>query len=257
MSLKTFSTFYYGQEITIDNYIINFDEGIGELAAEVAVGTYSLTQFAEAIESALNTAGTLVYSVTVNRQTRQITISASGVFTLLIATGSSVATSPFSLMGFNGGDLSGSNSYTGDSGSGYEYRPQFILQDHVPPENFKRNVQATVNEAASGLVEVVRFGSVRFLQANIMFITNLPMDGKVIRNNPNGVDDANQFMDFITKIAPIEFMADVGDRNIFKTIQLESTPQSKDGIDYTLKELYDRNLPEIFQTGILTFRVLD
>ncbi len=91
----------------------------------------------------------------------------------------------------------------------------------------------------------------------MLFITDIEMDGRLIKNNPTGVDDANTFMDYVTKVAPIEFMADIGDRSTFNTIQIESTPQSKDGIDYTLKEWYDKGLPQIFETGVLTFRVID
>lgn len=257
MSLETFSVFYYGHEVTTENYSIDFNEGGPDLVASIEVGVYSLTQFIAAIESALNTAGTLTYTVTVDRVTRKITISANGNFSLLISSGPTIGVTAFTLMGFTGADLSGDDNYTGNEGSGYEYRPQYILQDHVPPENFKRSVSASVNESASGAVEIVRFGSVRFLQCNIQMITNRKMDNKVIKNNPNGVDDANQFMDYITKISPIEFMPNIQDRSTYNTIQLESTPQSKDGIDYTLKELYDRNLPGIFQTGQLTFRVID
>lgn len=257
MSLSTFSKFYYGHEVTLDNNTIDINEGSGELTAEIAVGTYSLTDFLAALESALNTAGVLTYTCTLNRTTRKITITATGTFSLLISTGSSVGTSAFTLAGFTGADKTAASTYTGNIGSGSEYRPQFILQDHVPPENYKKNVQATVNEAASGLIEVVRFGVVRFIQCSIKFITDLAMDGVIIKNNPDGVDDANDFMNYITKIAPVEFMPDISDSSTFNTVQLESTPQSKDGIDYTLKERYDMGLPGIFETGILTFRVID
>ncbi len=257
MSLTTFSTFYYGHEITTDNNNLDFDEGFGELTAEIAVGTYSLTDFMTAVQDAFNSAGSNIYIVSLNRATRKVTVSADNPFDLLINSGSHSGTSGFELLGFTGSDLTGSGPYVGNGPSGSEYRPQFILQDHIPPENFKRSVQATVNESASGLVEIVRFGNVRFLQLNIMYITDLEMDGKVIRHNPSGVDNANAFMDYITGVAPIEFMPDVSDRATFNTIQLESTPQSKDGIDYTLKELYDKGLPNIFETGKLVFRVID
>jgi hypothetical protein len=114
-----------------------------------------------------------------------------------------------------------------------------------------------VNESASGIIEVVRFGNVMFTQFNIMYITNLPMDGKLIRNNPNGVSDLNLFMDYITNANPIEFMPDVSDRNTFQDLIIESTTLSKDGIEYKLKELYDKGLPNFFESGLLSFRVLN
>lgn len=256
MSLETFSIFYYGHEVTSSNNTIDFDEGFGELTAELGPGKYTLTDFAKEIAAAMNEAGTKTYSATVDRSTRLITINSTGTFSFLISSGSTVGTSAFGLAGFTGSDTPTASSHTGNLASGSEYRPQFILQSHIPPENFKRTVNASVNESASGAVEVVRFGAVRFMQCNIMFITDKKMDGIVIKNNQSGVSSANAFMDYITRIAPIEFMKDISDRDSYLKIQLESTPQSKDGIDYTLKENYDKGLPGIFETGNLTFRVL-
>lgn len=256
MSLQTFSAFYYGHEVTSENNLIDFNEGGPDFIAEIDVGTYTLTQYAQAVQNALNDAGSNIYVVTLDRSTRTLTVSADNNFELLVATGVSTGTSAFPMMGFSGADRTGTDTYEGNLASGSAYYPQFILQDHIPQANFKRTVQAAVNESASGDVEIVRFGSVRFTQFNIMFITDLPMDDLVIKNNPTGVDDANAFMNYITKIAPIEFMPDISDLDTFEILKLESTPESKDGIDYTLKEEVQQKIPRVFRTGILVFRVL-
>lgn len=257
MSLKTFSSFYYGHTVTSENNLLDFTEGIVQYTAEIDPGIYSLTEFAIKVANALNTEGTLTYVVSIDRDTRKLTVSANGNFELNVQTGPSTGTSVFPLMGFTGSDRTGGALYEGDSESGSEYRPQFILQDHVPSTNFKRTVQASVNEAASGEIEVVRFGSVRFVQFNITMITDKVQDGRVIRNNPNGLQDANDFMDYVTNAGPIEFMADVSDRSTYQTLRIESTPQSRDGIDYQLKELYGRGMFDYYETGQLVFRVID
>lgn len=255
MSLTTFSIFYYGHKITDENYLIDVDEGGGTFQVEIPVGSYTLTTFADILESALNDFGTLTYTVSVNRTSREITIAASAAFDLLVSSGPSIGTSAWSLIGFSGSDRTGASTYTGNLPSGSEYTPQFILQDHVPSSNRKRSVMSTVNESASGELEIVRFGSVRGVQFNIKMITDLPMDDKIILNNPNGVADANDFMDYVTDGNKIEFMPDRSDRSTFETLIIEKTPQSKDGIEYDLKEHYDKGLPNIFETGILQFRV--
>jgi len=160
------------------------------------------------------------------------------------------------MIGFAGADRTGFATYQGNLSSGSAYEPQYILQSHVPKENFKKTVSASVNESASGIVEIVRFGSVRFTEFNIQFITDRKTDGRLMKYNPSGVTAANSFMDYVTKVAPIEFMPDISVRNTFQTIQVESTPEHKDGIDYKLRELFDRGLPLIFETGLLRFRVL-
>ena len=124
MSLENFSTFYYGHEITSDNNKIDFEEGFGELVAEINVGTYSLTDFVIAVQDALNSAGSNIYFVTLNRTTRQITITANNPFDLLITTGDHTGTSSFPLMGFTGPDLTGQTVYVSNGPSGSEYRPQ-------------------------------------------------------------------------------------------------------------------------------------
>jgi len=257
MSLETFSVFYYDYEITEDNKYLNFDEGSGELTAIVALGDHSWTQLCLAVQSALNDVGTQVYTVTPNRSDRTVTIEGdTSNFTLKITTGVNASAAVFGLLGFTGADVSGADTFTGNSQSGSEYYPQFILQDHISSDNSQRAVEGTVRKSASGVVEVVRFGVETFVQMNIRFATNKAMDGKVIKSNATGIEDLQAFMQHLITKAPVEFMPNLNARNTFETLILESTRADRNGIGYELRELYNKGLPGFFDTGIMKFRVV-
>ena len=70
--IKTKSKFYYGHTIDIDNNLLDFKEGAGaELTATLSVGEYSLTNFVTELIRALNDAGSLTYSGSLNRTTKR------------------------------------------------------------------------------------------------------------------------------------------------------------------------------------------
>jgi hypothetical protein len=258
MSLTTFSTFYYNFEFTDNNRYLNFDEGSGELTADLQLGAVSATDAATVVQDALNIAGTFTYVVTFNRDSRSFTISSGdGNFDLLVSTGTT-GSPAWSVIGFSGSDKTGAASYTGGV-AGSEYVPQFVLQDHVSTDNFQALVEPSINKTSSGKVEVIRFGTEKFLQANIKYITNITgaQDNRVIRNNSSGVEDAQDFMQYAITKKPIEYMADIGSRSTFQTFILESTPESQNGTSYRLKELYGQGLPNFFETGPLTFRLIE
>lgn len=255
MSLTTFSAFYYNFEFDGDSQYFCIDEGSGELIAEVALGEYTPTDMALVIQEALNNVGTLGYTVAFNRADRSFTISATGNFDLLVSSGS-VTQQSYPRFGFTGADRTGASSYTG-SHSGNEYLPQFILQDHISTDNYQKLVSPSVNKSAAGDVEVIRFGVEKFLQCNIKFITNKISDGKVIRYNPTGVEDAQAFMQYITQKKPLEYMPNELSRNTYQKMVLESTELDNKGTGYKLKEMYDRGLPNFFETGPLVFRLVE
>lgn len=259
MALGTFSKFYYGYEIDLENYKIDFDEGSGELTAELTVGTYSPAGLATEIKTQLDAVGTKTYTVTFNRSSRFFTIACdSGTFDILIDTGTNKSLSPYDLLGFTGSvDLTGAGSYSSDSASGYEYKPQFWLQDYTSPDDWIELIDPSVNISANNIVEVVSFGDVSFTEFTIQFITDLPMDGRVILNNPNGVFDANHFMQYAIRKGKLDFMPDVNNLNTYWTLILESTPDNRSGVGYRLREETSRNLPNIYQTGRLKFRVVE
>lgn len=256
--INTFSSFYYGHEVTALNYNLPFDEGSGELNAEVDIGSYTFEEFVSAVQTALNIASIIrTFTLTYDRETRLVTISADGNFDLLVLTGTTTGSSVFELLGFTGSsDLTGLSSYTGVSPSGFEYNPQFMLQSYVDKEDYQESASASVNQAASGKVEVVRFGVNQFYEFDIKFITNLPMDGTAIKNNSTGVEDARNFLKYITKRNRFEFMPDINNKNIFDKVVLESIPGNNTATGYKLRELFGQNLPNIYETGTIRLRVV-
>lgn len=255
MSLSTHSKFYYGFEVTADAYLLDFSEGAGELTAELDVGAYSLEDFADEISRAMNEAGALTYTVSVDRATRKITISAGSNFSLLVATGSHLGTSIFEAAGFTGADRSGAASYEG-AAAGSEYATQFVLQSYVGPDDFQDSTYGTVNKSASGKIEVVSFGEESFIEANIAFVTDRAQpSGGPIRNNASGVNNLRALMQYLITKGPLEFMPDESDPDTFHEVVLESTPDDARGLRYKLRELYGRGLPGFFETGVLKFRV--
>lgn len=258
MALNTHSRFYFGFDIDSTNNAIDFDEGSGEIQATVSVGSYTITEFAAEIETALNAVGGQTYTVSLNRNTRKITISAGSNFSLLISSGSRSGSTAYTLAGFTGADLSGASSYTGDSKSGSEYTTQFKLQDYVPSSDFQRAANAVVNKSVSAQVEVVKFGTEKFIEANFRFLTDRTQgSGSPIRNRPTGVSDFRTFLQFMVTKAPFEFMPDENDQATFEKVILESTPSERDGIGYKLRELVNLGLPGFYESRTLKFRVVE
>lgn len=255
--IDTWSQFYYIESVTPENFYLDFSEGEGELTAEVEVGEYTPEGLAIAVQNALNSAGELVYTVTFNRKTRAFTISADGEFSLLTTSGSHVSADIFPLIGFEGADRSGESSYSGQAAANV-YRPQYLLQNYVDEKHLRRAAQGTVNKAADGTVEVVRFGVERFFEMSIHFITNIDQGpGSIIETNLNGVADAEAFMQFLITKREVEFMKDRDNPDDFVKLILESTDEDQNGLGYRLKELYSKGLPNYFETGILKFRVIE
>jgi hypothetical protein len=257
--ISTFSKFYYGFDVSSNNNQLDFKEGAGsELTAEIAVGSYTATNFVTALKIALDAAGALTYTASFNRSTRAITISTTSTFSLLSLTGTHTGASAYSLMGFaTSSDKTGASTYTGSLPASDNYAPQFKLQEYVSSDDYQQAVDATVNKTASGQVEVVKFGIEKFIEANIMFATDISQDGNVLISNASGVADLRRFLQFLVTKSSCEFMADSASPSTFQTVMLETTPESDKGVSYKLKEMYDRGLPGYFQSGKLKFRVLE
>jgi hypothetical protein len=255
MSLSTHSKFFYGFAIDSTNLNISFSEGGPEIIASVDIGNYSFDDGLAKLASAMTDAGTQTYTVLLDRGNRLVTINATSNFTLKVAT-ATPTTQIYSLIGFTGSDRTGTNTYTANLQCGGEYRPQFLLQDYIKQGHFTKSIDATVKKTASGLIEVVRFGSEQFVQFNIKYATNKRTDHHVIKYNPSGVEDLVLFMEFLITKQPFEFMPDIDLPNNFVTLILDKTPQDSNGTAFQLKELYDKNLPEFFESGILLFRVV-
>lgn len=214
-----------------------------------------MTDLMTEVQRALNDSGANTYTVTFNRSTRLVTISADDTFELLVSSGSNTGVSPFSLLGFTGADRTGASSYVGDTATGSQYEPQFIPQGYVSFDDNLDGIQSSINESAAGIVEVVTFGDRRFMDMEIIYITSeAKQKGNPIQNNPTGLQDARSFMEFLIKKSEVEFMIDRSDVNTFDKVLLESTPTSRQGTAYQLKELVDRGLNDHYTTGSLRFR---
>jgi hypothetical protein len=255
MSLKTFSQFYYGQNVDDLNYSLDFSEGGPILEASIDLNDYTLSSLIEQVQIALNSVGDNQYVVSVNRDTRIVTISADANFDLLVFSGPRAGVSVFETLGFTGLDRVGASSYSGNLPCGKVYKPQFILQDYTPSKNNQGFIQPFVSISTSGEVEVVKFGSEKFMQCNIRFATNEPHP-KIgpIENNPTGEDDLREFMEYLIQKNKVEFMEDRSNSNNFETLLLESSSESKDGTSFKLNELISEGLAFHYETGILKFR---
>lgn len=258
MALKTHSVFYYGHKVDENNNLICFKEGAGpEKIAQLPVGSYTLTKFLEVVSAALNAASSLAWSYTVDRSTRIVTFTSSGTASLLWGTGSVYLNSPAVLLGYAQTDILNQTSFVGSSGTGSEYRPQFPLQDYKGKDQNKKLVNAVVTKSASGdTVSVQSFGVDRSIKCNIKWVTNQPTDG-LLRRNPQAVEQLKDFMDYIVEKNPIEFMEDENETYEFDKVYLDSSANSGDGTAYELTEYVDRGLPEYFETGTLSFKVIN
>ena len=86
--ITTTPVFYYGFQITAENYYLNIDDGFGEIAVLLTQGNYSAENLAIEVARAMSEYGGQDYLCVFDRDTRQFTISASGNFDLLTLTGS-------------------------------------------------------------------------------------------------------------------------------------------------------------------------
>lgn len=259
-SFGKIASFYYVESVTSNNFYLDFNEGGPELTAEIPSGDYTLEELANIVEAQMNatTANARVYTVTVDRTTRKISITGSGTFSLLVSTGTHVGNDIYSLIGFTGSNRTGSLTYIGNNAVGTEYVPQFPLQEYVDQEDFQKSVSASINKSANGIVEVVSFGTEKFYDFNIMFITNIDVgnQGPII-NNATGLTNARLFMRFCISKRQLEFMPDRSDPNTFYKVLLEKTDEESNGTGYRLKEMYTKNLPGYFETGNLRFKVIE
>jgi hypothetical protein len=256
--IRTWSKFNYGLNITVNNRYLNFGEGGPELTAILETGDYSLAEFPDALASAMSDVGSQAYSASIARSNNNLlTISAPGPFELFVNTGSNAGSDPFELIGFEyPSDLTGTNTYTGNTDCGSQYFPQFLLQSFVNYLNSQRSYDPTTNKTPAGRVEVVSFGIDQFFEMDIKFITDLPMDGKLIRTNSTGLADAIDFMLYATQKNKFEFVPDIDDPGTFYKVILESSPGFSDGTGFKLKELFGQNLPDIYETGVITLRIV-
>lgn len=258
MALSTRSKFFYGWEVLPTNKYIDFNDGASTLQAELTIGTYTPEGLAEEIALKMNTVASVNFTVTFNRANRKFTISSASNFQILFGTGAQYAQSIASMIGFAASDYTSASSYTSPNSSGYEYAPQFYLQSYKPTANNKSAIDAVVNKSASGVIEVIKFGSERFMSCEVIFITDIYQEiGSVISNDSDAVASYLSFIEWCTNKSKIQFMPDINNLSTYQDFILESTEASSDGLDYELIELYERGLANYFRSGVLKFRLLE
>ena len=258
--INTYSRFYYGLTISGTNKYIDFDEGSGELNAEIQTGTYTPEDLADAVQEALNNTGTYNYTVSFNRTSRILTIASSSPVDWLAATGTNVGlgTSAYATLGYPAVDILGSTSFTASSAIATVYLPQYKLQDFVDQEDSRKNRSPSVAVAASGKVQLQTFGIDRMFEMNIRFATNIfqPSGGPIL-NNQNGVQNLRNFMRWVSNKNTVEFMPDTNAPNTYFRLVLDTAPGAGDGSGYRLQEQFSRGLVGYYDTGILMFRVIE
>ena len=281
MTLKTQPVFYYGFEVLSEYTWVDFKEGeFGtELSFEMSVGNYTAEEIRQNLEDGFNSAGTLDYSVKFDRFTRKYVIHTNDYFELLLFSGSHADNSFLKTIGFSshpvwgGGHLYGDpHLFYGDVDSGLftihgakypaglKFDPQFCIQDYLDADDNEELQDASVNEAVDPReIEVIYFGEKNIYEMNFEYITNREMPcGGPIRNNPQGVEEANSFMKWGIRRKVIEFMPDKSNPSEYVIIRLEkASGGGRSGTKYKLKELVRRSLPEFYETGKLTFRRLN
>jgi hypothetical protein len=257
MTIKTYSAFSYNHRITTDNNQLPFSEdGIIQLVGVLRSGGYTIGDFAIEMARAMNEVGTLNYVATVDRSTGLISIAGDSNFFLYVTSSTLSSISAYSALGFTV-EKSGADNYVGDERSGSFFEPQFYLQKYVDFIDSQKANNVTVNESASGKIQVIKYGDVNFMECNITLQTNIEQSkGSVIKNLP-GYDDLLAFMQYAVTKNPLEFYRDIDDLdNSLVECLLEKTAADSKGTGFKLKELYSKGFADWWETGIITFREL-
>ena len=164
-------------------------------------------------------------------------------------------------MGFEGSDLTGANSYTGTQ-SGSSYTPQFFLDKFVNFDDKQKAANSTVNQSASGTLEVIKYGQLKFMECNIIPVTNIDtgstIKGAPIRSDVQGVEKLRDFLEYATTKAPLEFVPDeTNPSDNIRNCVLESTTEDRNGTGFFLRELYVSLGANWYESGKLVFRELN
>lgn len=103
-------------EITSSNQWLDFDEGGGELSAQLTVGDYDADSLATEIKTQMEAVGAYVYTITYQENIKKFTIaSATGNFDLLWQSGTHTSNNVGDLIGFiTASNDTGLSSYTAD-----------------------------------------------------------------------------------------------------------------------------------------------
>lgn len=253
------SNFLYGVEITGENRYLDFSEYGNDFTITLDLGFRSISDLLDQIESAMNASSVNVYSVSFNRITRKVTISADGPFDLPVDSGPSALLAVYTTIGIdNSVDFVAVTSVVADDAIGTVYSTQYKLQNYTAPDDFKVQRFATVNESASGSVQLSTFGQDQFIEFSFKYITDRPQpSNSIIRNRSDGVAQLRALMNYAYFKYPLEFSPDENDPDTFYVIVLESSNEGNSGAGFKLLEQYERGLVGFWETSVLKWRVLE
>tara|TARA_R110002051_G_scaffold75594_1_gene137428 strand:- start:1290 stop:2087 length:798 start_codon:yes stop_codon:yes gene_type:complete len=258
-NIKNYPAFNYGHSIDNSNRFINFSEdaGVTQLTAAMDIGSYTLQQYTDLIAKALNSAGDLEYTVLLDRLTRTFTISSTANFQLLVASGNNISNSAFILMGFKVlTDLTGSNVYTSDSASGSQYVLQTELKNFSDFPRNKEKAEAVKRTTPNGIVETISYGVIERMKCDIPMVTDITPQ-QYIRETNTGVQEIEDFLDYIIGINPIEFVYKLGEPNVFTNCIVDKTKSNSKGLGRELVERIKDKLPGYYEIKGLVFRKIE
>lgn len=257
MQLLNNSTFYYGWQITQFNRFLDFNDGTLRTAT-LDIGSYTSSGLASMIKKKMDALSALDFTISFNRTTRKFTISSTAAFSLPALTGPSSALSVMPLLGFDLVNKTGFSTYTGENTSAFSFTTQFPIQSFKDTSINRKAIDGVINESTSGKVEVIKFGNNRFMEGEMLFITNvIQSSGSIIRSNPTGLTEYTKLIEWLTEKYPIEFMVDSSVVSTYQEFLLESSETDSKGLNYEIIELYDIGLADYYRSGKLTFRLLD
>lgn len=255
---KDYPAFNYGHTVTNTNRYINFSEnGVDQLTGLIDIGSFTLTKYVDLVAKAMNSVGGQEYTVTIDRATRRITISADSNFDLLLATGNNITYSAYNMIGFDGtSDLTGLNSYTGTIGSGSQYLLQTPFRNFSDFPRNKEKAESVVYDTPNGIVETISYGVTERMYCDIPMITNITPQ-QYIRETATGVEEFEQFIDYAIGKAPIEFIYKASEPNNFAVCLLDKTKSNSKGTGRRLVERIKDKLPGYFEMKGLVFRKIE
>jgi hypothetical protein len=252
MALKNRSMFLYGFQVSENNRSIDFRSVSGEAIrlATLRLGYYSLSSLGKEIERALHAADqTRTFSVTIDRtyaggfENRVTITSSSGFFQILGSSGPRSASSALSLIGFNGVDYSGATTYTGQFTAGTTLIPRRAAYNYKSPKH-KKEVFGNVNVSASGVKEAVVYSIQTFWQGEFKYEFESVVE-----------TEWDPFINWIIQQRLIEFTPDIAQPELVYEGTLDRTEADSKGLGHEMLEMTTQNLPGLFRTGLLTFRV--
>ncbi len=252
MGLRTMSQFYYGHEVDKTQHFISIDEGSGELTVNLTPSGYTFTELGQELQRALNEAGVLTYTVTVDRSARKYTITASAPFDILAGTGLFFGSLLYSALGFNSFDKTGLSTYTSDNATGKVWRPQVPLFNYSPSIFNESSLQARQDESGNGNVEVITFGTINQMSFSLKYITDRLDRPEFMELNRTATTDTMAFLSYIRKKNRVEFMQDRDTPTDFEKFILDKTGASSTGLEVRLTEM--ASVQDYYEFSTLTFR---